>query len=241
MLKFTPKITNTRVIQYQDIIFAKWKFLAQILLLTLYSPCCFLAILFPIIFLAPWAKPTQASKSPRFSEPLSMVLTLFWLCHSRWVPCSQRAEPTHSARAASSAVFPPGECWDKQPAVSGDTQMWLSSAGQAALPHFPESSNGETPPALPSACRDSLCSPGLGVTATSGGGSCSHCLTWARDCAWGRCHTPAQLWAMHFCFTPWLGTARGTQGSPFWPSQGTQCWPHTALTAQLCPKPLVCN
>lgn len=41
MLKFTPKVTNTRVIQYQGTIFAKWKSLAQFLLLTLYSPVAF--------------------------------------------------------------------------------------------------------------------------------------------------------------------------------------------------------
>lgn len=50
MLKFTPKITNTRVIQYQDIIFAKWKFLAHIFLLTLYSPVAFWLFYFLLFF-----------------------------------------------------------------------------------------------------------------------------------------------------------------------------------------------
>lgn len=50
-LKFTPKITDIRVSQYQDIIFTKWKSLAQFLLLTLYSPVAFWLFYF-LLFLA---------------------------------------------------------------------------------------------------------------------------------------------------------------------------------------------
>lgn len=101
------------------------------------QPCCFLAILFPIIF-------GTVSKTYQGSQPL--VAELLWaLVHgpdavlilSSPMHCNQYAELTHTVRAASLAVFPPGKCWDEQPAVSVDKHLWTCISWTDCPASFP--------------------------------------------------------------------------------------------------------
>lgn len=101
------------------------------------QPCCFLAILFPIIF-------GMVSKTYQGSQPL--VAELLWaLVHgpdavlilSSPMHCSQYAELTHTVRAASLAVFPPGKRWDEQPAVSVDKHLWTCISWTDCPASFP--------------------------------------------------------------------------------------------------------
>lgn len=132
MLKFTPKITNTRVIQYQDIIFAKWQSLAQILLLLLYSPVAFWLFDFLVVFgtVSKTYRGVQAFVG-RVSEPLSMVLMLFWV-----FPLQCTAVSVQSALTPREPLH---QCFSHQvsAAISSQLFQWINRCDSHQLDRLP--------------------------------------------------------------------------------------------------------